>query len=687
MKLNFSASAPIVDLDFETQSEDKLATARTYALHPSTRALTCVARHGDEELRLGPYLDGDAKQKLVNFTEGRVVCAHNAGFDEAIWTLTEKLPEREWMDTLPCARAAGLPGSLEAIGQLLTGRGKDKMGEKLIDLLCKVKPGKAPPAIGLAHHLLMEYNARDTQLLGQIRERVRPFAEPAVMQVDRNINDRGVPVDVEFLRALQQLYSENKELLEQEFAEQTGGVNPRSAKQVKEWMRKIGFNVPIVEQAGGKEVESIGKMAMEKLELDPEAYFVGEGDHGESVAALLEAMDTRKGIVRVGSSKVAKALELLDSDGRIREQFGYGRAHTLRWGGQGVQFQNFPHAIKGLMAHEVEPNLASVKFHAEQASLKSGKKISTTDVLNVIVRHMVRCGMAVADYAAVELRGAAWVAGEENMLGVLRDPDASMYIDMGIKLFGRKLDKNVDFHEYNIAKMMVLSCIYGVSGARFEYRCKLLGVDTSSLSKVGLDVDAAVKLFRKSYPKIPETWRAYNDAFLLALKGVTTEAGKCMFARIGSDVHVVLPSGRPFVYRNARIEQRVPGYQKIFGMPESPVPTIVFDLPRFDNGRCREGFLYGSRIFENIVQALCRDLLADTLVKTDGAGMRPFLHVHDEIACETERWQEFAEIMSLGPKWSEGFPVKIEGYRGDVWTKQPREDLMFAAMGGKILAS
>src|SRR3990167_5861272 len=134
---------------------------------------------------------------------------------------------------------------------------------------------------------------------------------------------------------------------------------------------------------------------------------------------------------------------------------------------------------------------------------------------------------------------------------------------------------------------------------------------------------------------------------------------------VGRDMHMVLPSGRPIVYVNARIEPVVPAYCKMYNMPEVPIPTVVYDSPR------KQDFLYGSKIVENICMGIEADLLADAIISSYNAGLKPLLHVHDELVCDADetRFNEMLEIMTLPPSWADGLPVKAEGYSGKQWSK------------------
>jgi DNA polymerase len=65
---------------------------------------------------------------------------------------------------------------------------------------------------------------------------------------------------------------------------------------------------------------------------------------------------------------------------------------------------------------------------------------------------------------------------------------------------------------------------------------------------------------------------------------------------------------------------------------------------------------------------VCRDLLADALVRVEAAGLQVALHVHDEIVveCDTEDVPkveaQLKALMSVVPHWAAGFPIKVKGW-------------------------
>ena len=77
---------------------------------------------------------------------------------------------------------------------------------------------------------------------------------------------------------------------------------------------------------------------------------------------------------------------------------------------------------------------------------------------------------------------------------------------------------------------------------------------------------------------------------------------------------------------------------------------------------------YGGKLAENIVQAIARDLLADTMLRAHNKGIEIVMHVHDEIVaeCETSKAQAcldtLNEIMAAPPIWAATLPLRGDGF-------------------------
>ena len=145
-------------------------------------------------------------------------------------------------------------------------------------------------------------------------------------------------------------------------------------------------------------------------------------------------------------------------------------------------------------------------------------------------------------------------------------------------------------------------------------------------------------------------------------------------------------------YRNARIEQLIPAYSDLMGLGLGPRPTLVYT-----HQHGHPGTLYGGLLTENIVQAICRDLLAAALVECERLCLGACLHVHDEIVVEVpcecdltvqEMLVELCCAMSTPPAWAEGFPIAVEGFSNPRYTKSPfKGSYLCEASGGVVTRS
>jgi len=82
---------------------------------------------------------------------------------------------------------------------------------------------------------------------------------------------------------------------------------------------------------------------------------------------------------------------------------------------------------------------------------------------------------------------------------------------------------------------------------------------------------------------------------------------------------------------------------------------------------------YGGKLFENIVQAIARDLMAESMVRAEDFGMHPVLTVHDELIIEEKigayTIDDLDRVLTELPKWAKGLPIEADGWTGSFYMK------------------
>jgi DNA polymerase len=694
-----------VFIDLETQSVcDIELGGRRYAADPTTRIVSVVAMLDKQVVVWTPqvstpleteslwppaitpvlpitvFAGPDCPEPLrAAAVAGRPFCAHNAsGFDTRVWRAMGLPEPRAWIDTLPMARAAGLPGKLDALGLRLFGVGKDEAGKKALKKIRELdKDGRLPTITTEQLAKVVRYNIQDVALLVGVHTVVTGCGEPDVIQVDAAINERGIAFDRKLAAQLIELEAAAVEPLCLAMETATGGAIRRKDLNRLQFLRRWLAGKGVV--LDNLQRETVQGLLAAKPGASPE------------VRAVLQA---RLANSRITTSKLETALSVCGSDGRLRDQLVYHGAHTGRWSGRGMQPHNLPrpnNALKdvGQLLPQVESLDAFVR------GLPAG--VSVADGLSALIRpcFVARPGhvLAIADFAGIEARGVAWCASEQHQLELF-GAGGDNYCDLASQIYGYAVTPALK-RERAVGKIAVLGCGYGMGADKFAGTAAKMGVD---LATANTSAEAVVETYRDRYPAIAGVknsqgwregglWKNLEQAARQAINGRgPIEAGTCLFLREGDDLLAALPGGRRMYYRNARIERRIADEEDA---RQYAKPSIVFDTSIGTHE-----VTYGGKLTENIVSAICRDLLATALVQCDREGLPVVLHVHDEIVLEVPVEQAEAAlrrllaIMSTPPAWACGFPIEVEGFWADRYFKTPPVNgRALRARQGRVLAT
>lgn len=338
-------------IDIETYSPTDLARSGVYK----------YAEHPDFCILLFGYAVDDGEVKVVDLAKGERIpdeilqaltdplvtkWAFNAAFEriclsrylrehcpsyflsygEAGDTAGKYLDPLGWKCSQVLASSFGFPLSLKDLGNAL-GLSEKKMdeGSRLIGLFSLPGPmgRRLPEEFPEEWELFKKYNARDVEVEMEVRKVFSSFHAPASLweeyHEDQRINDRGIPVDIPFVKAALAMGEKAGMDLLSRLKHLAGLLNPKSPCQMKAWL-----------SANGQKTDSLTKKETAKL-------------LASSTGAVKEALMLYGQVQKSSLAKYGAMIDTVCDDGRTRGMFRfYGAARSGRWAGRHIQLQNLP---------------------------------------------------------------------------------------------------------------------------------------------------------------------------------------------------------------------------------------------------------------------------------------------------------------------------------------------------------
>lgn len=598
--------------------------------------------------------------------------AYNALFERVVLSvylrrkgrlMMDYLPADSWYCTMVYGGYLGLPFGLSALTKILFPREDDKQkmteGKALIRLFCMPCQMTEKNNYRLRNDreshpeqwkTFKEYNARDVEVERASRrllERVKPFPESEHYNyiIDQRINDRGVGVDIQLIdNALKW-----NDQLEEEFYERlqtiTGLNNPKSPAQFLAWLR-----------GNGLDIDSVAKDSLNALVSSEELE-----DH------VAEAIELKKLLGKTSIKKYNAAKITHRADNRIGGllQF-YGATRTGRFAGRLVQVQNL--AKNNLRA------IVGCRQMLHDGDFEELRELypNPTSTLSQLIRTMFipRKGneFLISDFHAIEAVLSAWLSGEEWRLEVFRGA-GMIYEASAAQMFHVPADsiKTVDGKKgenYPLrAKGKIAELALGYGGGVNA----LIAMGALSMGLSEDELPEIVDKWRIASPKIKEFWHILELACRKVIKHHSIEylpKGIVVFYESGF-MFIKLPSGRLLSYFKPTL---VPKSTK-FGMREE----ITYDGLDQEHNKWTRLHTWGGKLFENVIQAIARDLLCHALSNLDKNGFPVVMHVHDEaivdIARNTETVERMNEIMATMPDWGKDIPLEADGFKSNFYMK------------------
>lgn len=689
---------PELHIDFETRSvvDLKVVGLPNYAIHETTDLWCACWKFVDDAgaVSLGTWTRDNDPGELADLArEKPKLFAHNAGFEHALWH--GQLARRygvpapadfdDWTCTAAMAAAMALPRNLAGAARVMgLDVQKDAEGRTLMLQMCKPRSKKGVTPVvwwedpeKLAR--LVDYCMTDVRVESELAASLRALSERerAIWLLDHRINERGVQVDLEAVRNARFVASQEQERLREEMSVATNHevrtvTHPAS---ITGWLRKQGFAV-----------ESLDKTSIKELLADPELP--------EPVKQVVRIRDEAR------RSSIAKldAFELRTSpDGRLRKNLMYHGASTGRWTGEGVQLQNL---MRPWMKHrDIELVIELLKAR-DPALLQLVFGGTALDAIANTMRSMVVAApgheLVMADFANIEGRVLAWLAGEAWKLDAFRAYDAGLgpdlYVVAVVKMMGLTYAEVDDFLR-QIGKVTELSMGFGGGHGAFVNMAGNYGVTPAmiaptikaatdpwewELAAAGYEDDNRYALpelewtalrvtidgWRAAHPQLTDRdtgyWKRLEDAAwaAVALPLEPQHVGNVCFVSTRGVLWLRLPSGRYLAYAEPQIRD----VKTPWGAMR---PAVTFMGVAQKTRQWVRHSTYGGFWSQQVTQATARDLIAEAMQRVEARGWPVVLSVHDEAVSEilagTVTGAEYGAELCVRPAWAPNLPVTAKG--------------------------
>ena len=647
-------------IDIETYSPIDLARRGVYkyAEHPDFSILLFGYAVDDGEVKVVDLAKGERipEEILLALTDPLVTkWAFNAAFERVCLSryLREHCPshflsygkQRDtvgkyldplgWKCSQVLASSLGFPLSLKDLGEAL-GLSEKKMdeGSRLIGLFSLPGPEgrRKPEDYPEEWALFKKYNRRDVEVEIKVRKAFASFRTPASLweeyHEDQRINDRGIPVDIPFVKAALSMGEKAGMDLLSRLKHLTGLINPKSPCQMKAWL-----------SAKGQKADSLTKKETAKL-------------LASSTGAVKEALMLYGQVQKSSLAKYGAMIDTVCDDGRARGMFRfYGAARSGRWAGRHIQLQNLPR--NSLEDLDLARRLV-MEGDYEKMDFLYG---SVPDTLSQLIRtaFVARKGYTfmVSDFSSIEARVLSYMAREKWRLEVFAG-NLDIYAQSASKMFSKPVVKggiNSDLRQKG--KIAELALGYGGGeGALMAMGALDMGLTKEELPNL-------VKSWRHANPHIASYWWQIDRAVRGAIEQLRiTRVGALTFYMKKGTLFIALPSGRRLAYPGAALAGSTYG--------KTAITYMGLDTKRKWN-RIES---YGPKFVENIIQAISRDILAYAM-----HNLREYFicgHVHDEVIVECREGtavEEITDIMEQTPDWMPGLLLRADGYETRCYRK------------------
>lgn len=477
----------------------------------------------------------------------------------------------------------------------------------------------------------------------------------------------------------------------------------------------------------------LGAWGVHTASLDEDAIAGLLAERQRFPAPAMRALELRKAAGSASVKKVFSMRNQCTAAGRLHDLFSYHAARTGRVTGNGPQPTNLPR--EGPPVHKcpcgryhgahtpvcpwcgmpTAPGKLCDDWGIEAASdaleiigyrsfelveIFFGASLETVSgCLRALFVAADDYDLISSDFNSIEAVVAAAIAGEEWRLEVFRT-HGKIYEMGAAKISGVPFEEILDYKKRTSKHHPLRQSIGKISELASAYQgwinsWKAFGADDPNGANLNdEEIKQGILAWRAASPAIVEMWGGQSRRTwagwipeMYGLEGAAVSAvlqpgrrfdvfrldttpANIYFEMRGDVLYLSLPSGRFLTYHRPRLEQ-----QERFGVASWALSFEGYNTnPKNGPVGWIRMYTWGGRLFENICQAVARDVLRFAIVNLERAGYYVVMQVYDEIVSEILKGvgslEEFERIMQTMPEWAKDWPIRASGgWRGKRYRK------------------
>ena len=682
-------------IDFETVNpycDVTVVGSTVYAQHWATEILCLCWQNSGTRYRWLPAHGTDTEIWALAHDPRAIFVAHSAGFEKDIWREImvpvygfPDIPNERWADTQAVCALKVVPLSLEKVLPLLGLGEKDKVGSKLTISLSRFsgrlwregKPHPPKPLPARTPELMQrvyQYCGKDVDDEVALHNRLGslPLSERLVWLLDQRINERGVRLDLDFIRGAQHVVVRAREPLVEEFRELTG-FDPGQTAAVIQWVQSQGVELPNLQKG------TIAALLGETEDEDDE-----DAGRPEWICALpgnvRRALTIRSLVGSSSISKLSRMAQCVARDGRVHRLLQYHGTGPGRWTGRLFNPLNFP---RGLVRDPADKRPPDPETLSEAITTGDPDVVEILDLVvedngtwrranpieavasalrhSIIPAHGRR--LVVGDFAGIQARTVLALAGQHDKTALLAS-GADVYLDMAEDIYRAPKGSltKADVEKRQIGKNTVLGCGFQMGWEKFH--AKYCPDHTPEFAQ------QIITTYRKVWaPEVPELWKALEDDALRVVHGAKSrEPYGIKYELEDGWLTARLLDGKKIYYWNPRRASRPLPW-------DASQSKDCWTYQATKQGRLMTIAAYGGLLTENVVMGMERQLLVRAMLRCEAENLPVIFNGYDEIVCEpTEKhasWPMLQQIMEDTPDWARQIklPIAAEGWVGNRYKK------------------